>query len=153
MADIVGLRRACGAWKVLGFLLCGHISQETHTKMRPPPPHRHPILIRLYLTLLQRRRQFYPSYATVEVSSIAQAIVNDTSWFEGSVASYSSWVEVLIGGCHMWGNIGDLLHKFTMHLRFWLSKTCHTICANSSKTSGNNGNLTLQNVNIYNNNI
>ena len=34
MANIVGLRRVCGAWKVLGFLLCGHISQETHTKMR-----------------------------------------------------------------------------------------------------------------------
>ena len=54
----------------------------------------------------------------MEVSSIIRAISNDTSWFEGPVPSYSSWVEVLIGGGHMPGNIGALLHKFTIHERF-----------------------------------
>ena len=98
--------------------------------------------------LLLRPQQFLPSYATMKVSSITRAIVNDTSWFEGPVASYSSWVEVLIGGWHLWGTTGDLLHKFTMHWAFWLSKPCHTIHANSSNTSGNNRNRKLQNVYI-----
>ena len=126
--------------------------------MRPPPPHRDPlmapygrysgprptprytysaniyrkrsmslklqysVLVCLYSTLLQRRRQFYPSYATMDVSSIIRAISNDTSWFEGPVPSYNSWVEVLIDGWHMWGMTGDLLQKFTMHWAFWCQK-------------------------------
>jgi hypothetical protein len=64
---------------------------------------------------------------------------------------HKSWVEILIGGWHMPGNIGDLLHKLTMHWAFWLSKPCHSIHTNSLNTSGNNINLTLQNVYIYTN--
>jgi hypothetical protein len=61
-------------------------------------------------------------YATMEVSSIIRAISDDTSWFEGPVPSYNSWVEVLIGGWHLWGTTGDLLQKFTMHWAFWCQK-------------------------------
>ena len=58
----------------------------------------------------------------MKVSSIARAIVSDMSWFEGPFASYSSWVEVLIGGWHLWVTIVDLLHKFTMHEHFYCQK-------------------------------
>ena len=73
------------------------------------------IFITLYYILLQRRRQFLLSYATMKVSSITQAIVNDTSWFEGSVASYSSWVEVLIGGWHLKVSIECIDHCFYLY--------------------------------------
>jgi hypothetical protein len=61
----------------------------------------------LYSTLIQRRWQFCSSYATMEASSIIRVIVNDTALIECSITWYGSWDEVLIGGWHLWGNIGD----------------------------------------------